>query len=133
NDKERAGLAAAARPAAERLARKEICFLGMWSVRKGSRDWSQIVHAILNSMPDARFAFLGTMTDEQTVLRDLDLSPRESIRWLTSYEPKELPELIAACAGGLFLNYIGGFGIAVIGPIVAGIPKISYLVSVPLR
>src|SRR5260370_20339401 len=32
NEAERAALAAAARPASERLARKEICFLGMWSV-----------------------------------------------------------------------------------------------------
>src|SRR5206468_12658451 len=92
NDNERAALADAARPASERLARKEICFLGMWSVRKGSRDWPEIVRAILSSMPDARFAFLGTMTDEQTVLRDLQLSSSESIRCLTSYDPKELPE-----------------------------------------
>jgi len=131
NDTERGALAASARPAAERLARKEICFLGMWSVRKGSRDWSQIVHAILNSMPDARFAFLGTMTDEETVFRDLDLAPRDSIRCLTSYEPKELPELIAACTVGLFPSYIEGFGISVLEQLAAGIPTIAYDVPGP--
>src|ERR1051325_2880934 len=131
NDAERASLAAAARPAIERLARKEICFLGMWSVRKGSRDWSQIVHAILNSMPDARFAFLGTMTDEQTVLRDLDLAPRESIRCLTSYQPEELPQLIAGCAVGLFPSYIEGFGISVLEQLASGIPTIAYDVPGP--
>jgi glycosyltransferase involved in cell wall biosynthesis len=131
NDAERASLAAAARPATERLARKEICFLGMWSVRKGSRDWSQIVHAILNSMPDARFAFLGTMTDEQTVLRDLDLAPRESIRCLTSYQPEELPQLIAGCAVGLFPSYIEGFGISVLEQLASGIPAIAYDVPGP--
>ena len=131
NDAERASLAAAARPAIERLARKEICFLGMWSVRKGSRDWSQIVHAILNSMPDARFAFLGTMTDEQTVLHDLDLAPRESIRCLTSYQPEELPQLIAGCAVGLFPSYIEGFGISVLEQLASGIPTIAYDVPGP--
>ena len=54
NERERAALAGAARSARDRLARKEICFLGMWSVRKGSRDWSEIISAILNAEPSAR-------------------------------------------------------------------------------
>jgi glycosyltransferase involved in cell wall biosynthesis len=131
NDAERAALADSARPASERLARKEICFLGMWSVRKGSRDWSELVRAILNSLPDARFAFLGTMTDEQSVLRDLQLSPRESVRCLTNYDPKQLPQLIANCAVGLFPSYIEGFGISVVEQLAAGIPTIAYDVPGP--
>jgi glycosyltransferase involved in cell wall biosynthesis len=131
NDGERGALAAATRPAAERLSRKEICFLGMWSVRKGSRDWSQIVQAILNSTPDARFAFLGTMTDEQTVLRDLDLAQRESIRCLTSYQPEDLPQLIGTAAVGLFPSYIEGFGISVLEQLASGIPTIAYDVPGP--
>src|SRR5437667_4813313 len=63
NERERAALAGAAQSARDRLARKEICFLGMWSVRKGSRDWSEIISAILNAEPSARCALLGTMTD----------------------------------------------------------------------
>ena len=131
NDNERAALANAARLASERLARREICFLGMWSVRKGSRDWPEIARAILNSIPDARFAFLGTMTDEQTVLRDLQLSSTESIRCLTSYAPNELPQLIDSCAVGLFPSYIEGFGISVIEQLAAGIPTIAYDVPGP--
>jgi glycosyltransferase involved in cell wall biosynthesis len=131
NETERAALGGAARPASERLARKEICFLGMWGVRKGSRDWPEIVRGILNAAPSARFAFLGTMTDEQTVLRDLQLASNESIRCLTSYDPKELPQLIANCAVGLFPSYIEGFGISVIEQLAAGIPTIAYNVSGP--
>lgn len=131
NDNERSALANAARPASERLARKEICFVGMWSLRKGSRDWPELLRAILNSLPDARFAFLGTMTDEQSVLRDLQLSSRESIRCLTNYDPKELPQLIADCAVGLFPSYIEGFGISVIEQLAAGIPTIAYDVPGP--
>src|SRR5256884_4345298 len=41
NEIERAALAARAQSAPDRLARKEICFVGMWSVRKGSRDWPE--------------------------------------------------------------------------------------------
>ncbi|HEX4637887.1 MAG TPA: hypothetical protein VH170_00205, partial [Chthoniobacterales bacterium] len=106
NDEERAAFGNAARPGAERLRRKEICFLGMWSVRKGSRDWPDIVRRILKSEPSARFAFFGTMTDEQSVLRDLQLTASESIRCLPEYQPQELPQLIANCAVGLFPSYI---------------------------
>ena len=131
NEAERAALAGAARPGSERLARKEICFLGMWGVRKGSRDWREIVGGILNDEPSARFTFLGTMTDEQTILRDLQLTSSESIRCLISYDPKDLPQLIANCAVGLFPSYIEGFGISVIEQLAAGIPTIAYDVSGP--
>src|SRR6267143_6160116 len=103
----------------------------MWGVRKGSRDWPEIVRAILRAEPSARFAFLGTMTDEQTVLSDLHLGSTESIRCLTSYDPKELPQLIANCAVGLFPSYVEGFGISVIEQLAAGIPTIAYDVPGP--
>jgi glycosyltransferase involved in cell wall biosynthesis len=131
NEPERAALAAAARSAPERLARKEICFVGMWSIRKGSRDWPEIVHAILNSVPNARFAFLGTMTDEQTVLGDLQLASSEPIRCLTSYDPNELPQLIGGSAVGLFPSYIEGFGLSVLEQLACGIPTIAYDVPGP--
>jgi glycosyltransferase involved in cell wall biosynthesis len=131
NETERTELAGAAQSASQRLARKEICFLGMWSLRKGSRDWAEIVRAILNSVPAARFAFLGTMTDEQTVLHDLELSPSESIRSLTSYDPKELPQLIGGSVVGLFPSYIEGFGLSVLEQLASGMPTIAYDVPGP--
>jgi glycosyltransferase involved in cell wall biosynthesis len=131
NEVEGTAFANAARPATERLARKEICFLGMWSLRKGSRDWAEIVRTILNSIPDARFAFLGTMTEEATVLHDLQLTGRESIQCLTSYDPRELPQLIGNCVVGLFPSYIEGFGLSVIEQLAAGIPTFAYDVPGP--
>jgi len=131
NDNERAALAGAAQSAAERLTRKEICFLGMWSVRKGSRDWSEVVRAILTAEPSARFAFLGTMTDRQTVLRDLSLSSSEAIRCFTSYDPEQLPQLIGGCALGLFPSYVEGFGLSIIEQLASGIPTIAYDVPGP--
>ena len=131
NESERAALAVATQSAPERLARKEICFVGMWSIRKGSRDWPEIVRAILNSVPNARFAFLGTMTDEQTILSDLQLASSESIRCLTSYDPKELPQLIGGSAVGLFPSYIEGFGLSVLEQLGCGIPTIAYDVPGP--
>jgi len=131
NESERPALASASQPGSARLARKEICFVGTWDLRKGSRDWPKIVRAVWSSIPDARFAFLGTMTDEQAVARDLGLPPQESLRCVTSYDPKELPRLIAGCAVGLFPSYIEGFGISVIEQLAAGIPTIAYDVPGP--
>ena len=131
NEAERAAFAAAAQSAPKRLTRKEICFLGMWSARKGSRDWREIIRAILNSVPDARFSFLGTMTDQQTVLRDLQLSSSKSIRCLASYDPKELPQLIGGSVVGVFPSYIEGFGLSVLEQLASGIPTIAYDVPGP--
>jgi glycosyltransferase involved in cell wall biosynthesis len=131
NEIERAALAGAAQSARDRLARKEICFLGMWSVRKGSRDWPEIVRAILSAEPSARFAILGTMTDDATVFRDLQLSSREGVRCVAQYDPRELAKLIAGCTVGLFPSYIEGFGISVIEQLAAGIPTICYDVPGP--
>jgi glycosyltransferase involved in cell wall biosynthesis len=131
NEHEHADLAGAAQSARDRLARKEICFLGMWSIRKGSRDWPQIVRAILNAEPSARFAFLGTMTNDETVFCDLQLSSREAVRCVRQYDPRELPNLIAGCTIGLFPSYIEGFGISVIEQLAAGIPTICYDVPGP--
>jgi len=131
NDARRAALSQTARPAAARLARKEICFVGMWSVRKGSRDWPDILRAIWNLIPDASFAFLGTIMNDEVVLRDLGVSPRESIRCIASYDPSQLPQLIETCAVGLFPSYIEGFGLSVIEQLAAGIPTIAYDVPGP--
>ncbi len=131
SDTEHAAFANAAHSSTERLARKEICFLGMWSVRKGSRDWPEIVRLILNAEPSARFAFLGTMTDDEMVFRDLPASSRKSIRCVSSYDPNELPNLIGGCAVGLFPSYIEGFGISVIEQLACGIPTIAYDVPGP--
>src|SRR5207244_12944688 len=99
--------------------------------RKGSRDWSEIISAILNAEPSARFALLGTMTDDETVFRDLQLSSREAVRCVTQYDPRELPNLVAGCTVGLFPSYIEGFGISVIEQLASGIPTICYDVPGP--
>lgn len=128
---QRARLGAAARTPSERLSRKEISFIGMWSVRKGSRDWAEIIRAVLKAEPGARFALLGTMTDDETVLGDLQIPTNQLVRCVKSYDPKELPGLIAPCAVGVFPSYIEGFGLSVIEQLASGIPTIAYDVPGP--
>ncbi|HEV2046650.1 MAG TPA: glycosyltransferase [Chthoniobacterales bacterium] len=131
NERNRAALAHAIPPAEERLKQKEICFIGMWGLRKGARDWTEIIRHVRSAIPGAQFTFLGTMTDEATVLKDLRLSRRDGVRCVATYNPEELPALLAPCAVGLFPSYIEGFGIAVLEQLACGIPTVAYDVPGP--
>lgn len=131
NDRERFTLAGTMQPPEIRLQRKEICFLGMWGLRKGSRDWPEIIRRVRNQIPDAQFKFLGTMTDEQIVLRDLQLSRGDGVSCVPTYEREQLPSLLGSSAVGLFPSYVEGFGLAVLEQLGAGIPVIAYDVPGP--
>jgi glycosyltransferase involved in cell wall biosynthesis len=131
NDQHRAALAQTAQPAAIRLEKKKICFIGMWSLRKGSRDWPQIMDRIWEKVSDAQFVFLGTMFDEKIVFAELGLSDSKRVQCMPTYDPSTLPELLADCAVGLFPSYVEGFGLAVLEQLAAGIPVVSYDVPGP--
>jgi hypothetical protein len=53
----RAALAQSAVPPGQRLAHKTICFIGMWSPRKGAHDWPKIIAAIRQLHPPPAFFF----------------------------------------------------------------------------
>lgn len=131
NEQERVAFASAMLPAEVRLKKRDVCFVGMWGLRKGARDWVEIIRHVRSAIPDAQFTFLGTMTDEATVLKDLHLSRRDGVRCVATYNPEELPALLAPCAVGLFPSYIEGFGLAVLEQIACGIPTIAYDVPGP--
>jgi len=82
-------------------------------------------------MPDIRFNFFGTMTNQQTVLNDLRLANPDGIRILPTFDREELPSLLSPCGVGLFPSYIEGFGLAVLEQLACGIPTIAYDASGP--
>ncbi|MDP9253330.1 MAG: hypothetical protein M3O66_00060, partial [Verrucomicrobiota bacterium] len=43
NDRHRKAFEQAMQPVELRLEKKKICFIGMWSLRKGARDWPEII------------------------------------------------------------------------------------------
>src|SRR6185369_558309 len=119
------------RPAAERLSKKKVVFIGSWSPRKGSQDWGDILRRVKTMVPDARFSFLGTGFDHKTVLADLRLDNEDWIEIIPRYENKVLPKLLSDATVGAFPSYIEGFGIAVLEKLAAGIPTVAYDVPGP--
>ena len=131
NDQYRAAFAQSAQPAEVRLAKKKICFIGMWSLRKGSRDWPELLRRIWEKVPAAQFVFLGTMFSEQIVFSELGLRDSRRVQCVPTYDPSELPKLLGDCAVGLFPSYVEGFGLAVLEQLAAGIPTMTYDVPGP--
>ena len=131
NDQHRAAFAQNAQPAEARLAKKKICFIGMWSLRKGSRDWPEITRRIWEKVPDTHFVFLGTMFSEKIVFSELGLRDSNRVQCIPTFDPSELPQLLSDCTVGLFPSYVEGFGLAVLEQLAAGIPTIAYDVPGP--
>lgn len=131
SDRFRAALVGAAAPERERLRRQKICFIGTWSLRKGSRDWPRIMDAIWRKYADAEFVFLGTMVDEQLMRDELGFANSQRITCLPKYDASDLPALLADCTLALFPSYIEGFGLAVLEQLAAGLPTIAYDVPGP--
>ncbi|MEO6971390.1 MAG: glycosyltransferase [Chthoniobacterales bacterium] len=129
SDEFRNALAEAAASPAERLRRQKICFIGMWSLRKGARDWPKIIVAIRQQHPATEFLFLGTLADESVVRSDL--KGAENVTCRTTFEAGELPSLLADCSVALFPSYVEGFGLAVLEQLAAGLPTIAYDVAGP--
>jgi glycosyltransferase involved in cell wall biosynthesis len=116
----------AAASAETRWPKKKIAFVGMWSVRKGSKDWGQIIRRIRASVPEACFLFLGTMIDNEKVWDDLGLGSREIVGLVPQFQPDELPQLLSDCTIAAFPSYVEGFGLAVVEQLAARLPTIAY-------
>ena len=116
----------AAAPAAERLAKRKVSFIGMWSPRKGANDWKKIIRRVRAAAPDARFLFLGTLVEDRQVLNDLGEPGADFIELVAQYRPEQLPQLLADSTVGAFPSYAEAFGFGVLEQLAAGIPCVAY-------
>ena len=115
-----------AAPAADRLSNKKVSFIGMWSPRKGAKDWKKIVRLVRAAVPNARFLFLGTLVEDRQVLDDLGLPRADFIELVAEYQPEQLPQLLADSTVGAFPSYAEAFGFGVLEQLAAGIPCVAY-------
>jgi glycosyltransferase involved in cell wall biosynthesis len=58
--------------------------------------------------------------------KDLGAAASAEIEFVSTYQPDELPALLADCTVGAFPSYVEGFGLAVIEQLAAGIPTVAY-------
>jgi glycosyltransferase involved in cell wall biosynthesis len=124
-------LACAAANPRERIERREVVFIGAWSLRKGAADWGAIVRRTRELVPGVRFRFLGTGTDERSVLADLNLPAGGDLTVVPRYRAEELPGLLSQAAVGALPSYIEGWGLGVLEQLAAGIPSVAYDVPGP--
>lgn len=120
------GFAASVRPACERLAHKQVAFIGSWSARKGAWDWGAIIRQVRPAVPGAKFLFLGTGSTESIVRRDIALGDDPAIEVRPGYRSEELPALLGSATAGAFPSYIEGFPFAVLETLAAGLPTVAY-------
>ncbi|MDQ6808389.1 MAG: glycosyltransferase, partial [Verrucomicrobiota bacterium] len=130
-DARRADLRAAAKSPEVRMAEKRVCFVGMWSARKGAYDWDRIIKLVCAQVPEARFTFAGTMVEPATVMSDLADATGRRVESVSTYEPDQLPTLLAAQTVAAFPSYAEGFGLAVLEQLAAGIPTVAYAAAGP--
>jgi glycosyltransferase involved in cell wall biosynthesis len=119
-------LARAALPAAERLGRKEVVFVGAWSLRKGAADWGEIIGRTRALVPEARFLFLGTGRDRADILRDLRLQDAHGVSVVPHFEPAALPSLLAGATVGALPSYVEGCPFSILEQLAAGLPTAAY-------
>ena len=122
----RQALSDAAAPAETRWGKKKVVFIGMWSPRKGAKDWGEIIRQIRARVPDACFLFLGTMIDTKNVWSDLGFGAADFVEVVPQFDPDELPRLLSDCAVAAFPSYVEGFGMAVVEQLAAGLPTVAY-------
>ena len=122
----RRALGSAAASAAHRLSKKTVSFVGMWAPRKGSRIWREVIRRVSESVPDARFSFLGTMVDNDVVFNDVGSEFVNRIEAVSEFSPDQLPRLLSNCAVGAFPSYVEGFGLALLEQLAAGIPTVAF-------
>lgn len=122
----RQALSDAAASAETRWRKKKTAFIGMWSPRKGAKDWGEIIRQIRARVPDARFLFVGTMIETQNVWTDLGFGPVDFVEVVPQFGPDELPQLLSDSAVGAFPSYVEGFGMAVVEQLAAGLPTVAY-------
>src|SRR2546423_9307774 len=114
-----------------RLAQRKVSTIGMWSTRKGAKDWGEIIRRVHAIIPEAQFRFLGTLTDNERVLRDLNIPACDWIEIVPEFQPDELPKLLADSTAGDLPTHAEGVGFGFVAQFAGGDSTVFFCRSRP--
>ena len=130
SERRAAALAASATPQ-QRARSNTVVFIGTWSLRKGKLEFPEIVRWVREARPETSFRLIGTGTSQDAVRSAFDARDREAVEVVPTFEPDDLPGLLADAKCGVFPSYIEGFGLGVLEMLAAGIPVVAWDVPGP--
>lgn len=114
-----------------RAKSKSIAFVGSWSLRKGLREFPQIVRSVRRLDPDVYFHLLGTGVNAENVRAEFDPEDRDALIIEPEFTPDQLTRLLSNCKCGLFPSYVEGFGLGVLEMLAAGLPVVAWDIPGP--
>jgi glycosyltransferase involved in cell wall biosynthesis len=106
-----------------------VAFVGTFDLRKGAREFPEIVRQVGKVIPDVRFKLLGVKGQLETaeqVRNAFPISLQGGLQIYPVFPADELPRLLADCSIGMFPSHIEGFGFGVLEMLAAGMPVIAY-------
>ena len=108
-----------------------LSFVGSWTLRKGIKDFDQILTIIREHIDIRDFFLLGGFYNEEYVKKYFTDPNQQVLRIYPSFKPEELSSYVRTCKAGLFPSYVEGFGLAVVEQLACGIPVVAYKVPGP--
>jgi glycosyltransferase involved in cell wall biosynthesis len=103
-----------------------VAFVGTYDARKGRYEFPQFVAAVAAKLPQVRVVLLGTGKTEAVVKADFPKSLASHIEVIPSFEPEQLPQLLAGCTVGVFPSHLEAFGFGVLEMLATGLPVVAY-------
>jgi glycosyltransferase involved in cell wall biosynthesis len=112
-----------------RIRRREVLFVGTWTLRKGCADVPAIVDSVARSVPEASFRLVGTYAEDEV---RADLKRHEGrVRVTATYPAEAFPSMLAGATVLMAPSYAEGFGLAILEALAAGVPSVAYAAPGP--
>ncbi|WP_028295712.1 glycosyltransferase family 4 protein [Olivibacter sitiensis] len=107
----------------------KIAFVGTFDFRKGAMDFPYVLKYLLSRKEGIKMKLLGTKGLLKTEKEVLNFFPKKFHSFLEvvpSFEPNNLPNLLADCKVGVFPSYVESFGFGALEMMAAGLPVVGY-------